>query len=65
MKVKDLVNICTSATCFSIWAGGQCDEDGDYCGSFGLFEEVIDKYGERKVESIYPACKDVIAIAIK
>lgn len=65
MKVKELVRVCSSATCFSVWGGAQFDEGGEYYGSFGLFEEVISKFGEREIISIYPACKDVISVAIK
>lgn len=65
MKVKELISICTSATCYSVWGGGHADERGEYYGSFGLPEEVISKFGSREVKSIYPASKDVISIAIK
>lgn len=60
MKVKDLLQVCGSATLFTV-----LDENESYLGSYGLFERLRQEHGDMEVVTIWPACKDVLEVTVR
>ena len=66
MKVKELMQVVTSATVIHAWKNRTASEtDGEYIGSFGVLREFVEQFGDYDVIGIYPEKKDYLYVSIK
>lgn len=65
VTVKELVKVCSSATCIRAYDSVDAMDDGKYFKSYGVLREFAKEYGECEVLAIYPEFKDYLCVAIE